>query len=175
MYINTMIKDLIYLRIHGGITPAGAISITVNGTYDVTNYATATVNVAGSGDHPTFNAPTISLSGSTLSISDDNNGNFSRVYSILANNEVVAETQLTTYDLSTLPLSSGTYVIKVIAYGTGFNSSSPSNTVTYTLTQLAAPSMTREYTAVSITDNDGRATQFKLYDNGTYKTVINKT
>lgn len=36
----------------GGITPTGTISITQNGTHDVTQYASAEVNVASGGDDP---------------------------------------------------------------------------------------------------------------------------
>lgn len=49
-----------------GIEPTGTKNITENGTYDVTNYANAVVDVAGSGgDQPKLNAPTISWTNGT--------------------------------------------------------------------------------------------------------------
>ena len=56
-----------------GITPSGTLDITTNGTKDVTNYASVNVNVP----LPTLNAPTISLSNSTVTITNPvTNGSF---------------------------------------------------------------------------------------------------
>lgn len=48
-----------------GIEPTGTINIAQNGTYDVTEYASAVVDVAGSSSSPKLNAPTISWTNGT--------------------------------------------------------------------------------------------------------------
>ena len=56
----------------GGITPTGDISITENGTFDVTNYAQAIVNVASSGSSElTFTEVTTSSEGVYLTNTSD--------------------------------------------------------------------------------------------------------
>lgn len=56
--INIMIKDLIYAHLHGGIIPSGTLRISADGTYDVTNYAIAIVDVSGSEVRPLTVDPT---------------------------------------------------------------------------------------------------------------------
>lgn len=113
-----------------GITPTGTLDITSNGTKDVTNYASVNVNVP----LPTLNAPTISLSNSTVTITNPStNGNFVSGYKVYNGSALLATIQTTTIDLSNYLTESGTYTITVKAYGTNFNNSAASNSVTYTV------------------------------------------
>lgn len=80
-----------------------------------------------------LNAPTISLSGSTLSITDGNNGSFSENFEIYSNNELkaVVSTSVTSYNLTAIITTTGTYSITVKSSGTGMITSAPSNAVSY--------------------------------------------
>lgn len=116
-----------------GITPSGTLDITTNGTKDVTNYASVNVNVP----LPTLNAPTISLSNSTVTITNPaTNGSFVSGYDVYKNGTLLTSITLATVDLSTLITGAGTYTITVKAKGTNFNESAASNSVEYTIFEV---------------------------------------
>lgn len=107
-------------------TPTGIIEITENGTVDVTNYATANVNIA----LPTLQSPNIGLTEGTLTIfPNTNNGNFVTNYKIFNGSDFVASIQTTTIDLTEYFSQEGTYIIGVKASGNNFQDSNLSNTV----------------------------------------------
>lgn len=117
-----------------GITPTGTLDITSNGTKDVTNYASVNVNVP----LPTLNAPTISLSNSTVTITNPvTNGSFVSGYDVYKNGTLLTSITLATVDLSTLITDSGTYTITVKAKGTNFNESVASNSVSYVVQSIS--------------------------------------
>ena len=117
-----------------GITPSGTLDITTNGTKDVTNYASVNINVP----LPTLNAPTISLSNSTVTITNPStNGSFVSGYDVYKNGTLLTSITLATVDLSTLITDSGTYTITVKAKGTNFNESVASNSVSYVVQSIS--------------------------------------
>lgn len=139
-----------------GITPTGTLDITSNGTKDVTNYASVNVNVP----LPTLNAPTISLSNSTVTITNPvTNGSFVSGYDVYKNGTLLTSITLATVDLSTLITDSGTYTITVKAKGTNFNESVASNSVTYTVSSgFEVQVSVRSDTESSIYFYDGQST-----------------
>lgn len=137
-----------------GITPSGTLDITTNGTKDVTNYASVNVNVP----LPTLNAPTISLSNSTVTITNPaTNGSFVSGYDVYKNGTLLTSITLATVDLSTLITDSGTYTITVKAKGTNFNESVASNSVTYTVSSGFEVSVNISYSTFD-------ANKFTFYD-----------
>ncbi|MBR0062825.1 MAG: hypothetical protein IJP67_01510 [Oscillospiraceae bacterium] len=121
---------------------SGTKTITANGTgIDVSDYASVTVNVEST--KPTLNAPSISLSGKTLTITNPaTNGNFVAGYKIYSGQEVSGYVTSTTVDLSKYITESGAHTVTVKAYATGFNDSAASNSETYTVAQTYAVSVT---------------------------------
>ena len=137
-----------------GITPTGTLDITTNGTKDVTNYASVNVNVP----LPTLNAPTISLSNSTVTITNPvTNGSFVSGYDIYKDGTLLTSITLATVDLSTLITDSGTYTITVKAKGTNFNESVASNSVSYVVQSISyTVSVNLEKYAYSMSVYDGQ-------------------
>ena len=87
--------------------------------------------------NPTLSAPTISISSSTLTITDSaNNGNFTDGFKIYVDGVLTATQSASTYDLSGIT-DAGTYAIRVKAYATDFNDSALSNEVSYTVSASA--------------------------------------
>lgn len=140
-----------------GIIPSGKKTITSTAETDVTNFATAQVvddnlvasnikkgvsvlGITGTFEAPlpTLNAPTISLSDSTLTITNPaTNGSFVSGYDVYKDGTLLTSITLATVDLSTLITDSGTYTITVKAKGTNFNESVASNSVSYVVQSIS--------------------------------------
>lgn len=123
-----------------GVQPTGTINITENGTVDVTNYASAEVNVS---EQPTLNAVSITQNGDNLSITNPaSNGNFVSGYKIYEGADLIYTTSLTLFNLMSLDV--GAHAITVKAAGTNFKDSPASNEVS-----VSIYSITRSLTHLS--------------------------
>lgn len=136
------------------------VEITSNGTTKITadsgkvlTEVTVTVNV--SSEQPTLNAPTISLSDSTLTITNPaTNGNFATAYKVYDGETLVATVTTTTVDLSAYITTAGTHTITVKAAGANFVDSAASNSQSFVV--IARYSITP--TLTNVTAASGNAT-----------------
>ena len=149
------------------IIPSGTLQITSNGTYDVSGKANAVVNVEQA--KPTLNAPSISLSGTTLTITNPaSNGNFVTSYTLYNGSTVITTTTSKTINLSDYIKTAGTYTLTVKAKGTNFNDSASSNSVTYTLKSQTTPAISLvSGTTIQIDTIDDNATTIEVFADGT--------
>lgn len=155
-------------------TQEKTITITENGTQEVApdsgnvlSKVTVTTNVPSV--QPTLNAPTISLSGSTITITNpSSNGNFVTSYKVFNGATLLATVTSTTVDLSTYITTDGTYTITVKASGTNFNDSASSNSITYVLQTLSTPVISlASGTTIQVDTIDDNATTIEVYADGT--------
>lgn len=148
------------------IIPSGSQNITANGTYDVTSKASVVVNVDTA--KPTLNAPSISISGTTLTITNPaSNGNFVTSYTLYNGSTAITTTTSKTIDLSTYITTAGTYTLTVKAKGTNFNDSASSNSVTYTLKSQITPVISLvSGTTIQIDTIDDNATTIEVFADG---------
>lgn len=106
-------------------------TITADSPYD--GLSSVLVYAASGGTQPTLNAPTISISGSTVTITNPtSNGSFVTEYKVYSNGSLLTTVSTTSVDLASFISQSGTYQITVKAVGTYFNDSGASNAVSYT-------------------------------------------
>lgn len=148
------------------IIPSGTLQITSNGTYDVSGKANAVVNVEQA--KPTLNAPSISLSGTTLTITNPaSNGNFVTSYTLYNGSTEITTTADKTINLSAYITTAGTYTLTVKAKGTNFNDSASSNSVTYTLKSQTTPAISLvSGTTIQIDTIDDNATTIEVFADG---------
>ena len=112
--------------------PTGTLTITRNDTYEVSNYKYVAVNVPQSTSRPTLHAPTISLSGTTLHITNPaSNGSYVNTYQIYADGAYLTAVTSTSVNLANYSIEEGTHSITVKCAATNFNDSPASNAVTY--------------------------------------------
>lgn len=166
---NVSGKASVNVNVPGKEEQTKSVTITANGTINITpeagkTFSEVTVITAVESEKPTLNAPTISLSNSTLTITNPaTNGNFVTSYRIFNGLAELAVVTSTTVDLSTLLTNSGTYSITVKASAPNFNNSAASNAVSY---EVAAVGYTVTVTAASgssdFTVHDGQSSSGNL-------------
>jgi len=122
-----------------------------------------------------LSAPSISISGSTLTITDTNEVDV--IFNILVNDAVRGRTSENTFDLSTFEFDYGEYKISVIAMAMGYTDSPESNVVSYVVAPetptLTAPTIfIDDDDRLWINDESDLAEQFAILVNGEINSYI---
>ena len=119
-----------------------SITVTENGTQEVTPdegkvlskvTVVTEIETGGGGNQPVMNAPTISLSGRQLKMTNPStNGNFFSKFKIFVDNALKSSQTETTIDLYSYFNEDGTYNLAAKCSGTNFQDSALSSSVSYT-------------------------------------------
>ena len=118
------------------------ITVTENGTQEVTPdegkvlskvTVVTEIETGGGGDQPVMNAPTISLSGRQLTMTNPStNGNFFSKFKVFVDGALKSSQTEKTIDLYTYFNEDGTYNLSAKCAGTNFQDSEASNSIRYT-------------------------------------------
>lgn len=154
--LNYLIEKVSEIEV--GVTPTKTGTFDTNGTYDVSEYGNITIAVAtqASASLPTLNAPTISRSGDTLTITNPStNGNFNRNVKLYDGDSLLRTIALssqggsTTVSIKSLsPMHNYNARVKC-SNSSNFNDSAYSNSVTF-----SCFSITRNITNGTINNAD---------------------
>lgn len=127
-----------------------------------------TIISGGGSSQPQLNAPTISITGNTLTITNPtSNGDFVTAYKVYTEYGYVVTVTETTVDLTTIITEDRTYNVFVTCVGTNFKDSIASNAVSWTLMTLATPqNVTADGTTVGW-DEVENATSYEIYADNT--------
>ena len=175
-------KASVNVNVLGKEEQTKSVTITANGTVKITpdagkTLSEVTVITAVESEKPTLNAPTISLSNSTLTITNPaTNGNFVTSYTLYNGSTVITTTTSKTINLSTYITTAGTYTLTVKAKGTNFNESASSNSVTYTLKSQTTPVISLvSGTTIQIDTIYDNATTIEVFADGTSIGSVSKS
>lgn len=142
------------LAIETGTEPTGTATFTSNGTYDVSTYASVVVNVPQDVSIPTLNAPSISRSEDTISLTNPStNGNYNTGFRIYNDSELLFSQTSTSFSLIN-KLAIGDYELYAACYNGNnqFNDSPKSDTYI----ECSVFGLTRELTETTASNSTSK-------------------